>query len=88
MIEGSKLVFHMAEDFLFRDENFNAKRYIEAAWSLLLIDAQQFLVFTERGKPVSEIAKLFKRNAQISVQKALKLNLIDGILPKSKIPKI
>ena len=88
LIEGSTPVFHMAEDFLFRHESFNAKRYMESAWSLLLIDAHQFLIFTERGRPVSEIAKLFRRNAKISAQQALELHLIDSILPKNKIPKI
>lgn len=88
LIEGSTPIFHMAEDFLFRNESFNAKRYMEAAWALLLIDAHQFLIFTERGKPISEIAKLFKKNATISAKQALELNLIDGILPQSRIPKI
>ena len=88
LIEGATPIFHMAEDFLFRHESFNAKRYMESAWSLLLIDAHQFLIFTERGRPVSEIAKLFRRNAKISAQQALELHLIDSILPKNKIPKI
>lgn len=55
---------------------------------LHLLDARQMVFFTYRGKPASEIARLFQENAQISAQMAKKLNLIDGILPKSKIPKI
>ena len=86
-VSGTKHNFHMAEDTFLKGQVFNAQRYMAAVDTLMLIDAGQFLIFTERGRPVAEIKRLFRSNAKISAQKALKLNLIDGIVSKNTVPK-
>ena len=92
----TSLGFHMAKvtkdsiENIFKttDNDVNSRILMELAQELFLIDAQQMIILGERGRPISKIKKLFSRNAEITAQQALKLNLIDGILPKSKIPKI
>lgn len=80
--------FHMSVKDLEKDMRFNAMELTALAITLQSIDAQQMLIFCERGRPVSQIQNLFFKNTRISVKEALKLNLVDGILPKNKIPKI
>ena len=80
--------FHMSEKELIKNLRLNAVGLTALVLTLQTIDAQQLIIFCEHGRPISEIQNLFHENTRISVQKALELNLIDGILPKSKIPKI
>ncbi|MEK7502983.1 MAG: ATP-dependent Clp protease proteolytic subunit [Patescibacteria group bacterium] len=80
--------FHMSVKDIPKDMRFNAIELTALAITLQSIDAQQLLIFCERGRPVSQIQNLFFKNTRISAQMARQLKLIDGILPKSKIPKI
>ncbi len=86
--------FHMAKDTrdgvgeAMKECDLNAKKHLEMAHNLLLLDAMQLFILGERGRPFSEIKKLLSKNAVISVPKALELNLIDGVFPKNKIPRI
>ena len=80
--------FHMSVKEFTKNLRLNAMELTALALTLQTIDAQQLIIFCERGRPISEIQNIFHKNTRISVQKALELNLIDGILPKNKIPKI
>lgn len=87
-VKGTTLEFHMSVKYILKDVWLNAVELTALAMSLGMIDAQQLLIFSEQGSPVAEIQRLFHRDARISAKRALELNLIDGIIPKSKIPKI
>lgn len=80
--------FHMSVKEFRKDILLNAIELTALALTLQSIDAQQLLIFCERGRPISEIQNLFYKNTRISVKKALEFNLIDGIWPKNKGPKI
>ena len=92
--EETKFIFHMARDTedgimeVLKNEDLNGEKHLKMAKNLFLLDAMQLLILGEKGRPFSEIKNLLSTNAEISAEKALQLNLIDGILPKSKIPKI
>src|SRR3989344_2266392 len=76
---------HGSIDMLFKETNndINAQILSACLQELLLIDAQQIIIFSEKGRPISKVKSLFLKNTEISAKQALKLNLIDGILPKS-----
>ena len=92
--EEAALRFHMAKygkealAAVMKEKDMNAKTLTDLANDLRLIDARQLLIFTYRGKPISEISRLFGNNAQISAKKAKALNLIDGIVSKNTVPQI
>lgn len=81
---------HGSIEALFKENNndVNSEVLLSRVRELMMIDAQQLLIFGERGRPITKIKELFSKNAEISAKQALELNLIDGILPKNKIPKI
>ena len=63
----------------------NSAELVKESHQLGIVDGAQLLLYTERGKPASKIYRLFARDAIISAQTALKLNLLDAIIPKGNL---
>mgnify|MGYP001572708732 CR=1 FL=1 len=78
-----------ATRFLFhRTQRFSNGRIVDSVPTeeelreLATVDIAQLLLYTERGRPARTIQKLFKRGAKIGTKTALKLNLIDAVIPR------
>ena len=87
-VASAKFMFHRAVVYCRSGKtNMSQRDFFDGLKQLMLIDAVQFWIFTRRGSPVKTILKLFEREATISVQKAIELNLVSEVYDNNDFDK-
>lgn len=86
---GTKFTFHRAVDRYIAEKNetMNQEFYLRQADRLRIVDTLQLMLFVQRGRPISEVFKLFLSEATLSVAQAQKVKLVDAVYSEKDFRK-
>ena len=73
---------------IYDGQQMNSVALAKELRELVIIDSIQLLLYTERGCPTRRFKALFKRDAHIDAQTALKLSLLDAIIPEGSFSEM
>ena len=83
----TRFKFHRATR-TYEKKTMNSAELARELHQLGMVDGAQLLLYTRQGHPISKIHELFGRDAKIGTKDALKLNLLDAVIPRDTFSRM